>query len=190
MHDRPALPFGPQPQIDAIGDAQLGRLGEQPHHVAGQPVEELAIAPRPRAVGLAVRVVEKDQVDVARIIQLDAAELAHRQHDEPGRLAVAACAARRASARACAGPTRTAASRIASARCEICRGDGVEALPADDVAVGDPQRLAALEAPQGRQDGRFVAQRRDLARQLVRPASRGRPAGLRSSAAGRSSRSR
>ena len=39
------------------------------------------------------------------------------------------------------------------------------ALPANDVAVGDPQRLAALEAPQRRHHGRVV----------VRPARRPRP---------------
>ena len=93
---RPALPLGPQPQVDAIGAAQLGRLGQQPHDLAGQAVEELDVGDRPRAVGLAVAVVEEDQVDVAGIVQFQAAELAHAQHDEPrraGRRGRAACRA-------------------------------------------------------------------------------------------------
>ena len=149
MHHRPALPIGPQPQIDAVGHAQLGRS----RSAAGPPrgpgcSKNSTVADRPRAVGLAVAVVEEDQVDVAGVVQLAAAQLAHAQDDEPGRLAVGAAGVAplraRASARRPAGPlpgSRRPGRK--SARVTV-----LQALLADDVAVGDPQRLAALEAPQ------------------------------------------
>ena len=46
------------------------------------------VAHRPRTVGLAVSIVEEDQVDIAGVIQLAAAQLAHSQDDEASRFAV------------------------------------------------------------------------------------------------------
>ena len=47
------------------------------------------------------------------------------------------------------------------------RGDGPQALLADDVAVGDAERFAAFEPPQRPQHGRLVLQGGDLRHQLV-----------------------
>ena len=47
------------------------------------------------------------------------------------------------------------------------RGDGPQALPADDVAVGDPQGFAPLEPPQRPQHDRLVLQDGDLRGQFV-----------------------
>ena len=76
-HDhRPASPFRPQPHIDPVDPAQLGLLGQQADEFAGHKVEEFEIADWPRAVGRAVVFAEEDQVDVAGVVQFQAAELA------------------------------------------------------------------------------------------------------------------
>ena len=91
-------------------------LGQQADELAGQVLEELAVGDRPRAVGLALAVVEEDQVDVAGVVQFAAAELAHAQDDEPGRPAVGRRGRRPAAARSFRHAARKAPSRIASAR--------------------------------------------------------------------------
>ncbi len=45
--------------------------------------------------------------------------------------------------------------------------DRLQALVADDVAIGDPQRLAALETPQRAEDGLLVLQGRDFRHQVL-----------------------
>ena len=55
-----------------------------------QPLEVLLVADRAAGVGLAVLLVQEDEVDVAGIVQLDAAQLAEAEHDEPAALAVGA----------------------------------------------------------------------------------------------------
>ena len=51
-----------------------------------QPLEELFVGDGAASIGLAVLLVEEHQVDVARIVQFQAAELAEGEHDEPARL--------------------------------------------------------------------------------------------------------
>ena len=55
-----------------------------------EPLEVLLVGDCAAGVGLAVVLVEEDQVDVARIVQFDAAELAQAEHDEAAALAVGA----------------------------------------------------------------------------------------------------
>ena len=159
---RPALPLGPQPQVHAVGRAELRGLGQQPHQLAGEPIEELGVGHRPPAVGRAVEVVEEDQVDVAGVVQLDAAELAHAQDHEAGRAAVGT-AGSAPLARSLFHAARNAAFQDRVGQVGNLRGHGLQALLADDVAVGDPQHLAPLEPPQGPQHRLVVLQRRHLA---------------------------
>ena len=41
---RPLIPFGAKTEVDSIGHAQHGRLGQQLHDLLGQPVKELDVA--------------------------------------------------------------------------------------------------------------------------------------------------
>ena len=91
-----------------------------------------------------------------------------------------------AAARSFRQAARSAASTMASARYEICRVTGLQALLADDVAVGDPQRLAALEPPQRPQHRLIVIQGRHLGHDLLDQRLAAPPAAPRSAAAGRS----
>ena len=165
-HHRPSLPIGPQPQIDAVDHAQLGVLGQKPDELAGQVLEELVVAHGPRTVGLALAVVEKDQVDIAGIVQLAAAELAHAEDDEAGRLAVRAdgVAPLRAdlSPGRAEGPFENGVGQVGN-----LRRDRLQALVADDIAIGDPQRLAAFETPQRTEHRLLVLQGRDFRHQVL-----------------------
>ncbi len=134
--------------------------------LAGQVLEELVVAHRPRTVGLALAVVEEDQVDVAGIVQLAAAELAHAQDDEAGRLAVRADGVAPLPAElspgGAEGPFEDCVGQVGN-----LRRDRLQALLADDVAVGDPQRLAAFETPQRPQHRLLVLQGRDFRHQVL-----------------------
>ena len=72
--------IGPQPQIDAEHVAVGGALLQQLHQAARDAhVERRRVVPvHQRRRG---RVVEHDQVDVARIVELEGAHLAHGEHD-------------------------------------------------------------------------------------------------------------
>ena len=99
------------------------------------------------AVGLAVARGEEDQVDVAGVVQLQAAELSQPQDDEPGGPAVGA--ARRAPLPLELSPRRPQGrlqNRVGQEG--NLRRDGSQALPADNVAIGDPQGFPSLEPPQ------------------------------------------
>ena len=66
----------PEPQIDAEGIAVLGHVLEQHHQPLGDAHEEgrgIDSIGKPRRL----RVVENDEIDIARIIELMGAELAH-----------------------------------------------------------------------------------------------------------------
>ena len=119
-HDGAALAVGPQTEIDPVGRAQFGGFGQQPHHLLRQAFEELHVGDRPLGgVGLAVRVVEEDQIDVAGIVQLDAAQFAQRQDDETGRVSVRTAGVPRFRS-SFSHADSSAACRMASARWEIC----------------------------------------------------------------------
>ena len=165
-HSGPREPSGRSRRSTRYAAPKIGRLGEQADHFLRQPLEVLLVADGAAGIGLAVLLVQEDEVDVAGIVQLDAAQLAEAEHDEPAALAVAHAAAGRTARRRCRRAKSSAASTIASARYEICRVDGVDRLVAHDVAVGDPQRLAPLEPPQRRQHLGVVAQRAHFADEL------------------------
>ena len=70
----------PQPQIDAEHIAVRGALLQKLHQAAGDPHVErggvVLVGQRRR-----IAVVEYDQIDIARIIELEGAHLAHGKHD-------------------------------------------------------------------------------------------------------------
>ncbi len=73
---------GAQPQIGAENIAVAGALLEHAHKIAREPAEEglgavARVDPRSR------RIEKQDQVDIARIVELAGAELAHAEHDQP-----------------------------------------------------------------------------------------------------------
>ena len=79
--DRRRARVGAQPQVGAKNIAIPGALVEYTDEIAGHAAEQgLGVVLRNTAG--ARRVVEKDQVDIARIIKLPAAELAHRKDNQ------------------------------------------------------------------------------------------------------------
>ena len=81
-----------------------------------QPFEELLVADGAASVGLAVLFVQEDEVDVAGVVQLQAAELAEGEDDEAARARRRSAAADRIALRICRQAKSSAASTIASAR--------------------------------------------------------------------------
>ena len=147
--DRPHPALGAQPQIDAEGVAFLGDLLDHRHEVAAHAREERAVlepALRP-ARGLALGAVDEHEVDVRRVVQLLAAELAHADHGEP-RLA-AGGVERRAEPRARVGQrvgVRLPQARVGQPRELLGRHGQVRV--AEQVAGADTEELAVLEAAQ------------------------------------------
>ncbi len=72
----------PQPQIGAEDVAIAGAFVENAHQVAGEADEE-GLRAGPRGHPRLCRIEQKDQVDIARVIELAAAELAHAEDNEP-----------------------------------------------------------------------------------------------------------
>ena len=79
---RTARTIRAQPHVDAEHVAVGAHVVQRADDAAAEPLEEIAIRQRPRAVGLAVFRVDEDQVHVGRHVELAAAELAHADHDE------------------------------------------------------------------------------------------------------------
>ena len=144
-HHGAAPAVGAQAQVHAIGRAQARRLGQEAHKLACQAVVELATGHMALDGARVVLVVEEHQVDVAGVVQLDAAELSQREHDKAGRPAVGV--ARNVPLAGQVSPGRFE-GRFEDGVGQVrdLRGDGPQRLLADDVAVRDSQRLASLEA--------------------------------------------
>ncbi len=85
---RALIALGSKPHVDPIGDAQRGVVGEQSDDFATHPREKFGVGDDARTGGLPFGVVQENQVDVRAVIQLVAAELAERQDDERGGVAV------------------------------------------------------------------------------------------------------
>ena len=125
-----------------------GRLGHQPHHFPDDALEELLIRAglRPRHSSLGG--VNEHQIDVARVIQLLPAELPEGEYGD--RRPFAAGAARRPALGLETGNGQP------QARLDDAIGDPgdlsrhrFQRLLPDEVAIGNPQHLAALEAAHG-----------------------------------------
>ena len=152
----PLVSLGPEPHVDAVGPAERGVVGEEPNDVAAHPGEELGVRDDARAGGLALDVIEEDQVDVGAVVQLLAAELPHRQHDEPRGLAlVPGGDAVPGLGPAASQPAGDLDAGVGQLR-EV-EGDHLERDAAHDVVVADPEDLALAEPPQHHPLGLLVA---------------------------------
>ena len=80
--------MGAKPEIDAVGGAVLGGIGDEPHGLLHDAVEELLVRARTRSLDSSVGGVHEDEIDVARVVQLPPAELAQRHGGDRGRTAV------------------------------------------------------------------------------------------------------
>ena len=167
--------IGAQPEIGAEHVTVGGALLKQPPQAPGEPDEDLLrrSAPRqPRRVG----VVEDDQVDIARIVELPAAQFSHCEHDEararPRRAGVADFELSRAPGLAQQMIDRMRDRRIGEA---AERGGGASFVPPSrKVSRGDDQRRALPGAPQCARDIRIAARRRsDIAVESVQQARQG-----------------
>ena len=125
-----------------------GRLGDQPHHFPDDALEKLLIRAglRPRHPPLGG--VNEHQIDVAGVIQLLPAELPEGEHGD--RRPFAAGAARRPALGLETGNGQP------QARLDNAIGDPgnlsshrLQRLLPDEVAIGNPQHLSALEAAHG-----------------------------------------
>ena len=143
----PGRPVGPQPQVDAVGDPQVGRLHDQPHRLLHNPLEELGICTGLGSLHAAVGRIHEYKVDVAGIVQLHTAKLAQRDHRDGGVLAAepAGDAPELFQSR---HSRRDRSLHHAVGDVRNLRHHRLQPLPADDVAVGDAERLATFEAPQ------------------------------------------
>ena len=150
--ERPLVPFGAEPHVDPVRQAEAGVVGQHPDDLAADLGEELGVGDDLGADGLAVGVVDEDQVDVGAIVQLLAAELAERQNDEPRGLAVVAD---RAPVLGLDGQPGRANGDLDAGVGEVgeVEGDQFEGVVADDVVVADPKDLAEPEPAEGEAPG-------------------------------------
>ncbi len=80
---RPLFPVRTEAHVDPVGHPQRGVLGQQADHLAPHPREKFGVGNDLGPGGLAVLIVEEDEVDVRAVVQLDAPELSQAQDDEP-----------------------------------------------------------------------------------------------------------
>ena len=85
---RPGVAVGPQPQVDAEHEAVGRHVRQRGGQLASEPLEELVVRQRARAAERAARrslaavVVDVDEVEVGRHVELAAPALAHRDHQQ------------------------------------------------------------------------------------------------------------
>ncbi len=93
-------------------------IGQQADDLAADLGEQLGVGQDLGAIGLAVFVVEKDQVDVGAVVELLAAQLTQPEYDKPSSRACTMSGVRRIEPRRGIAPAATATSTQASARSE------------------------------------------------------------------------
>ena len=74
----------PQPQINAVGGSQVGWFHDQPHRLLHHALEELGVRAGLGPIHAAFGRMDEHEIDVAGVVQLHAAELAHRDHRDGG----------------------------------------------------------------------------------------------------------
>src|SRR5690606_26771602 len=82
IDDRPAAPFGAEPEIDAEAIAVFRHVAEDPGAAGRDARVELVHRDVAAGYGGVVGLVEEDDVDVAAKVQLLPSELAHPEDDE------------------------------------------------------------------------------------------------------------
>ena len=142
-------PLGAQAQIDAERIAFVGDRLEQRDELPADAREVLAVGQASGATAgrLAVGAVDEHQVDVGRVVELVAAELAHGDDREPG---LGSAAADRGAVGLTHGRLRLA-QRLRDARVGQVRqllGGPRQVGVAQEIADADAQEMAVLEAPQ------------------------------------------
>jgi hypothetical protein len=166
QRDAPGAAERAQAQVDAEHVAVGGDFGEQLDQLLRDAGEERLVRERTRAVGLAVLGEREHQVDVGGKVQLAAAELAEREHDQALRLTrgrtrrPVAClqlalGVRERQLEAAFGQRGCAGERLL---------DGVEPV---HVAPDQPQRLAPAEVAQHAHRRGFVEARRPRRRTRI-----------------------
>ena len=145
-HHGPASALGSQPQIDPVDRSEFCHFGQEVEHFATHLSEEFLVGHRAASVGFPFSVVEEDQVDVARVVQLHAAEFPHPDHNESGRLSVGsdrrAALAFDLSPRGPQGSLDQGVGQMGN-----LGRDRRQRMLADDIAQRDPQRFTPLRAP-------------------------------------------
>ena len=166
---------GAQPQIDAEDITVGGDVGDQLDHMLDD-VDGGAARIVAFAEGKYCGVVEHDEVDVARIIELEGAVFAHREHDETGggfQRGAVLRGQRRVARGLLQGKTQRALHRrIGETRQR--RGDIFQREDAGDVGQRNGERGAALGLAQGRHDLGFFSRRRPRARAAAASSSNAR----------------
>ena len=139
--------IGPQPQIDAEHVAVAGALLQQPRQCLRHPHEKRLRLDIGRERGRC-GIEEHDQVDVAGIIQLARAHLAHGEHDQAAAVLGMIGIGRRCRPRAtsCRSRKRSAICTEATARSVSAGGDPHHRPDPADVAQRDQQRRFRLHA--------------------------------------------
>src|SRR4051812_14751777 len=164
--DRAVRTIGAKTEIDAVGTPEVGGFGEQSHNFLGQALEVFLIRYVAASIGLAIDFVQKNEIDVARIVELDTTQLAEPEDAEAAPFEI--------------GPQRRAVLFVQMPASKIERGfddgvskvrdltnDGLDRLVANDVAVGDTKRFATFEPPERGQHFVVVAKRANFVDQFV-----------------------
>jgi hypothetical protein len=165
-HERPLPAVGSQPHVDAVGKTQLGRFGDQANHFAGDPLGVFGTVAVRRAVVAGGVLVEHHQVDVAGVVELPAAEFPQGEHDESRRLRAAAVAGRLLLGDLPEGEVDGGFDHRVRHIGNLPR-DLRDRVALHDVAVGDPQRLAAFEPAERGEHLVRAAQRADVGHQFL-----------------------
>ena len=76
--------MGPQPQVDAVGRAQVGGVGDESRGLLDDAIEKLLVGAGLGAVDSAVGGVDEHEVDVAGVVELAPAQLAQRDCGDRG----------------------------------------------------------------------------------------------------------
>ena len=142
---RTGRPVGPQSQVDAVGDPQVGRLREQPHRLLHNTLEEFGVRAGLGSFHAAFGRIHEHKVDVTGVVQFHAAELSQRDHGDRGMLPDRPAG----NTPQCLKPRQRRCDRSPDhAVCDVrdLRSHRLQSLPADDVAVGYAERLATFEA--------------------------------------------
>ena len=172
VHDRPVLPVGPEVQVHPEHEPVLGRLRDRLGHELRElrVVREVGDRAGPR--GVAVALVDVDEVHVRREVELAGPELPHRQGAE-ARARLAAAEVRRRAV------PRPQAPVVEADRGVEARGRERGELPrhllhagAPQVPEPDPDHLAGAHPPQEPVEARDVVRLEPARRALEQAAQR------------------
>ena len=140
-------PLGAEAEIHPKGVALVRHGLERFHDGPRSAGEVVAVrdASLRAARGLPIIAIDEDEVDVGRIVQLVAAELAHADDGQSRRRTVGVPRLSVVLAKLCLGPSPGGGQAHVGQARELFGGDG-EIGVAQDIAAADPQKLAILEA--------------------------------------------